>query len=490
MGSRVVKGGTPAAPRRLPSAPAWRDDVPTAFAAVGPGRATLTAAWSPVDGAAGYRLELDGPGGAAVLGADLPASTTRVELHEAVPGTYTARVAAVDDDGLEGAPAPAREVRVVAIAVGAPGRESEVPDGEPPPGPMPPPGGGAAAPPAIVAQGGALGDETLACEGGGRTGAPLVMATTGAVTVRCTTVDGVAVAPFTVEVTAVTAVARGQERGVALRRGAHEEVAITLTSDVPLGDRWRVEPGPGLTCEGFRASDGGVTIRVAVDGAAPETTTLEVIDDLTGGRVAVLAVAVADPPRARIDEPAPPPPPVAPAAATLRPRVSAGVFLGWTAFPAGASEGLELGDPPLSAYQVDSGAGGGMRAAWWPRADLFVELEAGLWPTGFIAADEPAWIVGGHAVVGHRFHDGARLGARAVFGAGGYALLGDAAYASADVDPDVTWGLTGTWRLRPDLVLRLDGRHRIAPDRAPAGVTDVFELSVGLELPVIGTAAP
>jgi hypothetical protein len=148
------------------------------------------------------------------------------------------------------------------------------------------------------------------------------------------------------------------------------------------------------------------------------------------------------------------------------------------------TSGLELGDAPVTAYEVDSGAGAGMRAALWLRRTIFVELEAGLWPTGFIAADEPAWIASGHGLLGYQLVDGRDLGARAVAGAGGYALLGDATFARADADPDLTWGATGTLSLRRvarDLSVRLDARHRIAPDRTDSGMTSVFEVTIGIE---------
>jgi hypothetical protein len=102
-------------------------------------------------------------------------------------------------------------------------------------------------------------------------------------------------------------------------------------------------------------------------------------------------------------------------------------------------------------------------------------------PTGFVVADEAAWVAGGHVVAGLQAVDGRRVGLRGVLGAGAYALLGDAAYASADVDPDVVWGMTATLRLSRDLALRADARHHIAPDRGDGGVTDVLEATLGIE---------
>lgn len=478
----------PPLPRLLPRAPRWTAPGPIAVAAPGPGGGALTATWQPVAGAAGYHVELEGPAGAVVLAAPVPAAGSSIELHGLPPGGHRLRVAALDGDGAEGPAAPLA-LDVVAVEVSTPGGDAGLAAGAAPrPGPAAPP------PPPRLAQGSALGGDALACEAGGGLGAPLTLTRPGRATVRCTTVDGRALTPFEVEVVAVTATVGGRA-GLALVRGARQELHVALTSEVALGARWRVEPGPGLTCDRLAGGPGALSLRVAVDGQAPPASTLTVLDDRTGGRVAELAVAITDAPA-----PTPSPssttpapvvrdarPPARPAPAVPgppRPRITAGAFVGWTAFPTGPRDGVELGDAPVSAYQIDSGAGAGMRAAWWPAPTLLVELDAALWPTGFVAADEPAWLASAHAVVGHRFAAGERLGARAVLGVGAYALLGDATYARADVDPDVVWGVTGTWRLGRELTLRLDGRHHLAPDRTPAGVTSVFEVALGIETTV------
>ncbi len=491
MGSRINPGSPPERPRPLPPAPAWvaRGGGPTAFAALGGAGATIAISWTAVEPADGYRLEIDGPGGVVVLAAEVPQTVTSLELHGVPAGAYRARVATIAADRFEGPPGPTLDVTVVAVAFGTPGRAvADDATAADPDAPLPP-AGTAAPPPPVVALGGTIGDAGLTCESAGHSAAPLILASTGPTRITCTTFEGLAVAPFLVEVTAVTAAHEGAPR-VALIRGEHKRVVIALTSAVRLGDRWRVEPGPGLTCEGFDAGDSGVTITVAIAGDAPASSTLAVLDDVTGGRVAALEVIIEDAPtaptaptadRVAISPPRPP-------ARHRRPHVTAGAFAGWTAFPTGVRDGLELGDAPVTAYQVDSGAGAGMRAAWWPARAVFIEVEAALWPTGFVAADEPAWITSGHVVGGVLLTRRQRLGARAVLGAGGYALLGDATYARADVDPDLTWGLTGTWRLTPDLALRLDGRHRVAPDRSAAGVTHVFEAAIGIEAVVTRTA--
>lgn len=447
--------------------------------------------------ATAYHVEIDGPTHAVVLSTELPASTTSITLHGVPAGRYRARVAALDAERAEGRPSPELALEVIEVAMWAPGATAPPPvdpDADAPA--LAPPGTSTPPPPLVVAQGTGLGGHTLTCatsiHGVGASGSPLVLSLPGKASIACTTVDGVLVASFPVEIVPVTASTPIGSGAIVVERGSHQDIAISLDSKVPLGAQWRVEPGPGLTCEGFATREQGVTIKVAVDGTAPKRSTLHVLDDRTGSRVATLTVIVSNP---RPPKPTPPrvvdatPPPVL--AVRTRPRVSAGAFAGWTAFPHGMESGLELGDAPVTAYQVDSGAGAGMRGALWLWREIFVELEAGLWPTGFLAADEPAWITSGHAVAGYQLADRADLGvgARVVAGGGAYALLGDAAYAEADVDPDLTWGVTGTLRLSRELTLRADGRHRIAPDRADAGVTDVFEATIGIEAVVTRTPA-
>ncbi|HUQ06169.1 MAG TPA: LysM domain-containing protein [Kofleriaceae bacterium] len=507
-GSRVKKGARPEKPRKLPAPPAWVTgaDVATAFPSVGGAGASMSAAWSPVAGASAYRVEVDAPSDVTVFSAEVPATVTHVEVHGAPPGRYRARVATVDADRFEGRPAPDLALTVVAIAVTAPGTPAAAtPAAATPAAPTTVPAdhgdlplsstapSAAAAP--VLAQGSTLGDRTLTCTSGSDSGAPLDLRKLGRATVACTTADDQTVAPFAVEVVAVTASATTGAAGaapVAVTRGDHREITIRLDSAVPLGNGWRIEPGPGLTCEGFEPADAGVTIRVGIDEQAPSTSTLEVLDDRTGNRIATVPVTIGDRPvtaSVTASGTASGTAPVIPSVRSSskgafiarRTHVAAGAFAGWTSFPSGMTDGLELGDAPVSAFQIDSGAGGGMRAAVWLQPELFVELEAGLWPTGFVAAEEPAWITSGHALVGYQFVDRERFAGRAVVGAGGYALLGDATYARADADPDLTWGLTGALRLDRELSLRVDGRHRIAPDRADAGVTDVFELTVGIE---------
>lgn len=122
MGTRVDRGQAPTPPRPLPATPAWTAG-PRVFATFGGAGGDIAAEWAPVTGAAAYRVEVarepDGTGVVAV--AQTPASTLRFEARSFPPGTWFARVAAVDDDRFESRPSAAVELQVAAIELVPPG---------------------------------------------------------------------------------------------------------------------------------------------------------------------------------------------------------------------------------------------------------------------------------------------------------------------------------------------------------------------------------
>ena len=225
---------------------------------------------------------------------------------------------------------------------------------------------------------------------------------------------------------------------------------------------------PGLRC----AADGAVAAASGVatlTGAGPTEVRCVTADGLT---VAPFVVDV-------IGAPVAPPPPVA-STPPRRRLWTVGGLLGWTRMATGPIEGYGLGDAPLAAYQLDSGAELGARAARWFDRDLFAEVELRLIGGRYVAAPEAAWIAGVHAYGGVRLADSRHLEIRALIGGGGHALLTGNRYARRDLELDVAWGLTAAVPLHGGLTLRLDGRQHIAGDRA-GGVTDVLDVSVGLE---------
>ena len=109
FGTRIEKGKQPEAPTPLPASPRWTDATPAQqLREAGTVHATLS--FAKVPGAVRYRVQLaenpefNGP----ALDRTLEAYPQIAELQFAVelnaPGTYWARVWAIDDKGLEGAP--------------------------------------------------------------------------------------------------------------------------------------------------------------------------------------------------------------------------------------------------------------------------------------------------------------------------------------------------------------------------------------------------
>lgn len=474
----------------LPAAPApeWRPGIARHVAALfGPGVAgggTIRGAWHPVPAAESYRVDVHRVGGGSVLEAEVRRGAAEIELRDVPPGGYVLTVAA-RVGGRTGVPSDPLRITVAPVTAAIPGLPATLMALPDPAAPLARPTDDAppAAPP-VLAIGASVGDAETLCEVHGRDGAPLVLVSAGRASLACTTAAGVMLEPLEIEVAAVTAETFGDGGPLTMVRGERAVLEVSLRSAAELGDRWRVDAGAGLTVGPFEtaipAAGSPAVLRLDVTAAAtaPDASRLTIRDATTGARVAVAEVVLRDrTPRVAGDRPRPRPGGLA---ARPRPLLTAGLYAGWTSFPRGALEGSELGDPALDDYQVASGGGGGMRAAWW-RRDLFVEADVVLVPTGFVAADEPAWIAGGHVVAGLAALDGPRYGLRGMLGVGGYALLGDAAYARADLDADITYGVSGTLRLTRDLSLRLDGRHHIAPDRGAGGVTDVLEATLGIE---------
>ncbi|MEZ4471912.1 MAG: LysM peptidoglycan-binding domain-containing protein [bacterium] len=137
MGSKIEKGQQPTAPRPLPPAPA-RLGGPREIA----DGALLDVMWSPVDGAAGYRVDISrGLDGAEPVAAGLVEGASRF-LMPMPPGRYAVTVSTLGADGFESRPSEVWRVAVGPTEVALPGGgvervTSPVPTGArlvPPPG--------------------------------------------------------------------------------------------------------------------------------------------------------------------------------------------------------------------------------------------------------------------------------------------------------------------------------------------------------------------
>lgn len=477
MGTRVARGKPPEKPRPLPPPPAWDDARPLGFAALGADGATVIAGWKAEPKAAWYRLEVLAPSGTVVASAEVPSNVTRFELVRVPVGDYQARIASIDVDRLEGRPGPLRAITVLPVAIVPPGADRPAPVAAAPDtsadGDRRIDAGGAAPPPPVAARGASVGDAGLRCAVADGAGEVAHLDALGRLDVRCTTAAGLAVAPFAVEVVGVTATIADAGERVTIERGAARPLAIDLASGAPLGDRWRVEADPGLRLEDTAARADGVDVTVHATADAPAEAAVRIVDAVDGRAIAAVTVTVTEPPAPPPTE-EPPPPPV------RHDRVWAvSGLVGWTHVPTGPIEGFGLGDAPIAAYQLTSGASVGLRATRWFDRDLFAEAELRAVSAEYADAGA-AWLAGGHAYLGVRLMDWSRLEVRALLGGGGHALLTDSRYTRRDVELDVGWGLTAASPLEGRWWLRLDARQHIAPDRA-GGVTDVVEATVGLE---------
>lgn len=124
MGSRVEKGKLPEPPRPLPAPPAFPQPVmvlPT-FAAA----AEVPIQWQAVPNAIRYRAMVLDDAGQEQNAVSIPPGQTSFALAQVPPGTVRVLLSAIDAAGFEGPPA-ALEVKVVQVAIRAPGASQPAP---------------------------------------------------------------------------------------------------------------------------------------------------------------------------------------------------------------------------------------------------------------------------------------------------------------------------------------------------------------------------
>ncbi len=126
-GTVVKPKERPQKARPLPPAPTWTRRSLSAPVVVAPHeRGSFEAAWNPAPRAARYRFELARdrafrrPLTKAVVGAGI----LRFRAHDLSPGTWYARVSAIDRDRLEGHAGPPLEIRVIELATSRPLRRT------------------------------------------------------------------------------------------------------------------------------------------------------------------------------------------------------------------------------------------------------------------------------------------------------------------------------------------------------------------------------
>jgi outer membrane protein OmpA-like peptidoglycan-associated protein len=152
-------------------------------------------------------------------------------------------------------------------------------------------------------------------------------------------------------------------------------------------------------------------------------------------------------------------------------------------FPPNAHEFYENDWPPLGTRRLKSVAPDfGLRVAYMPWSFLGVEVEGGLMPTSTEGgASTMLYTVRGHLLAQYP----ARFAPFIVVGGGMFGSSSDEEAMGSDIDSAFHWGLGLKWYAHPKLLLRLDGRHIVAPRIAPGGITSHFEVLLGISY-VIG----
>lgn len=186
FGSKVRRGERPTRPRRLPDAPDWVEGQPQRFVGMRSEGGTLRGAWTAVDGARAYRVEIGtgDPGTAVFASTEVGGAVTRFELHRLPAGTYWARVSTIDGDFFESRPSSAATFELALAGVVVPGVE--------PTNELPNPSVAPTTP--RVARGARVRPPE------GTTCAPEVLLELGAVEVTCAAADGSTWGSFAVEV--------------------------------------------------------------------------------------------------------------------------------------------------------------------------------------------------------------------------------------------------------------------------------------------------
>ena len=266
FGTEVRRGARPSAPRRLPSAPAWRVGE-REFVGLANEGGTLEGGWRPVEGARLYRGEVGRgrPRGAVVAATEVTADVTRFSLQRLPPGRYWVTVSTIDERFLESRPSRPLRLRLWEVDVRAPGagpRASEPPD------PFAEP-----AVPNVLVGSEVIGPGSVRCgpgEGDART-----LDEVGSAEVVCTR-DGRAFPALPVNVVAPRIDAGPETERDALVRGREHTLEWRLESAVELPSL-SIE-GEGITLRSLeRPATDRVVARVAVAEDAPEELQLRLV---------------------------------------------------------------------------------------------------------------------------------------------------------------------------------------------------------------------
>jgi len=275
FGSKVRKGTKrPSQPTPLPPTPRWSSDLETIFSGIRAQGGTVRGAWTAVDSAKSYRIELarGRNGGEVLVATKVPSSVTSFEIHRLPEGVYFARVSTIDGDGFESAQSDSRAMTVRLVHLDVPGEEappSEDP-GDPELAPLPArvlPGTKVVSPSGFLC-GTASHDKS----------ASFTLSDAGAYEVECAAHDGTAAPPVAVAVVApVLEVLEPETNAPLVRNAAPRRMNVAVQSELPLPDATRFRVSPEVALDHLTRSGNTTTLELGATTESPDEIRLDLV---------------------------------------------------------------------------------------------------------------------------------------------------------------------------------------------------------------------
>ena len=456
-GSKVRRGKAPSPPRPLPATPIWDTANSTRFVVPHDGGGTFRGAWTSVDEAVSYRVEigLQKAGGFTLSSVTVPANATRFEAHNLPAGTYFATVSAIDDDKFESKPSRLYKAELVPVTLTGPDGGAV---------PIPAASGDELAPPTPLT---VLPGTTVAAPAGVSCQLP---AEVGVQALSCTDKAGAPIPSFPLNVAELNGKVKGTQPPVELRVGDVREIELEVQGAPEMPE--------GLEVVGF----GGVEV-TAFKKVDATRWSLRVRGVETNKNSGVRLVPLARPQTALLSYPV-----RVSAASRRKPRQADDSDDSWIVglaptrhmFAVGGYAGIAFPSPRHGLFQVDQSRpeqgfvplapaafSGGFRLGYFPLRHFGVEGEAGALPSVTSEGDRATlWTLKASAV--------GQLGFWPVtpFVAGGVGTTG--VVSDRDVlgrDADLAFHVGGGLKLylTKRVALRLEGRDVLTSDRGVRG---------------------
>lgn len=372
FGSVVKKGKRPSRPKKLPAAPRWRSQSELLVVGLRESGGILHGSWTPVEGAAAYRVEVRDGDGSVVAARRADAGTTRFEVHRVPVGDYDVRVSTIDADQLESQPSSSLTVHVAEFGLRKPGQSK--PDDR-----AYDPGDPSVAPvtPQVVAGAELIVPDGVTCQASGRNAEParITLAAAGRALIVCSRDDtGTPFAPFAINVLTPTVRWAGETPPI-LVAGTPAEVPVTVTSSSPLpaSAHWSV-PSDSSTALRAEPTSEGFRLHLAPQPEARGIVPLTLSAEPEGTALATLYATVAAAP-APAPQPASKPSPTAcqwhcpPDAGRLE------IGLGLSALAVGVDHGLFGDVDPSTRPAIGFAPGASLRLGYYPFRAFGLELE-------------------------------------------------------------------------------------------------------------------